>query len=70
MNKMYMAAPKPDRFRGTLRHYHRSSQPAESLADVKSGRRSALLWLKVLGIVLGVIALIAIISGLFIELSA
>jgi len=69
MNKMYMAAPKQDRFRGTLRHYHRSSQPVEPVAGAKS-RRGAFLWLKVLGIVLGVIALVAIISGLFVELSA
>jgi len=69
MNKMYMAAPKPERFRGTLRHYHRSSQSVEPVSGAKS-RRGALLWLKVLGIVLCVIALIAIISGLFVELSA
>ncbi len=69
MSKMYMAAPKPDRFRGTLRHYHRSSQSIGPVS-VKSRRGGALLWLKVLGIVLGIVALIAIISGLFVELSA
>jgi hypothetical protein len=69
MNKMYMAAPKPDRFRGTLRHYHRA-QPIGPPANGKSTRTSATLWLRVAGMVLFIVALIAIISGLFVELSA
>lgn len=68
MNKMYMAAPKPDRFRGNLRHYHRA-QPIAPPPTRKSARTHASLWLRVAGMVLFIIALIAIISGLFVELS-
>lgn len=61
------------RFRGSVRHYHRAASTTEknwdqwvngSAAGVKISRN----WPKILLITIGVIALAAIIIGLFIEL--
>jgi hypothetical protein len=65
----------PRRFHTNVRHYHRSSAaPGMASAPVgKDGKplpRRPPLWLRIVGITLGVLALGGIISGLIIELSA
>ena len=62
------------RFSGNLRHYHRTgSQTQRSWDDWVDGAaaktRGSKNWLKIIGIVVGVLALSGIITGLIIELS-
>ena len=63
-----------DRFTGNLRHYHRVGAPPQRTWDdwvdgdlAKS--RSSKNWLKIIGIVVGALALIGIIVGLVVEMS-
>jgi hypothetical protein len=62
-----------DRFSGSVRHYHRGgAKPQRSWDEwvdgdlARSGR--ARNWPKVIGIILGVLALVGIIVGLMVEL--
>lgn len=61
------------RFRGGLKHYHRSgSQPQsswEQWVDGKAGASPQRGWGKALGLVLGILALIGIGVALYIEMS-
>lgn len=64
----------PDRFSGSLRHYHRSgSQTQRTWDDWVDGdlakTRRARNWPKILGIVVGMLGLSAIVAGLLVELS-
>lgn len=61
------------RFRGHLRHYHRLGTKAPRTWDdwvegavAKTGRKKN--WLKIVGIIAGVLALAGIIVGLLVEL--
>ena len=60
------------RFHGNLRHYHRSnSQKQRTWDEWVDGRpikSRSINWLKIGGIAVGVVALIAVIAGLIIEL--
>jgi hypothetical protein len=63
-----------DRFKGNLRHYHRSDTRAKRTWDdwiegTPTIARPSRNWLKLLGIAFGVLALGGIIVGLMIELS-
>ena len=63
---------KPNRFKGSLRYYHRSSpqsQESDSLwTDGRFSKSRLSKLLKMLGILLAVLGLAAIIAGLVIEL--
>ena len=71
-----MKRPSPpdeqDRFRGTLRHYHRTkSQPNrtwDEWVDGKSAKSRSKNWVKILAILGAVLTLGGILAGLFIEL--
>lgn len=60
------------RFHGSLRHYHRSNSQKQRTwdewVDAKPVKARSINWLKMGGITAGVLALIAIIVGLVIEL--
>jgi hypothetical protein len=62
---------KKERFRGSLRHYHRtgakSQRSWDAWIDEKSANAKSINWLKVLGISIAVLALGGIIAGLIIE---
>jgi hypothetical protein len=71
--KRNFPSEQPDRFSGSLRHYHRSgSQTQRSWDDWVDGdlakKRRSRNWLKLIGITLGVLALAGIIAGLLVEL--
>jgi hypothetical protein len=71
--KRNFPSEQPDRFSGSLRHYHRSgSQTQRSWdewvnGDLAKTRRSR-NWPKLIGITLGLLALAGIIAGLLVEL--
>jgi hypothetical protein len=71
--KRNFPSEQPDRFSGSLRHYHRSgSQTQRSWDDWVDGdlakKRRSRNWPKVIGITLGGLALAGIIAGLLVEL--
>lgn len=71
--KRNFPSEQPDRFSGNLRHYHRSgSQTQRSWDDWVDGdlakTRRTRNWPKILGTVVGVLALVGIIVGLLVEL--
>lgn len=71
--KRNLPSEQPDRFNGSLRHYHRSgSQMQRSWDDWVDGdlakTRRSRNWLKFFGIMLGLLALSGIIAGLLVEL--
>lgn len=62
------------KFNGNLRYYHRSKPPTQRTWDEwvegpSSKVRRPRDWLKIIGIIAGVLALAGIITGLIIELS-
>lgn len=67
------SSEQPDRFAGSLRHYHRTASHTRRTwddwvdGDLAKTRRSR-NWLKFIGITLGVLALSAIVAGLLVEL--
>ncbi len=73
--KRNFPSEQPDRFNGNLRHYHRSGTQTQRSwdewvdGDLAKTRRSRKNWPKILGIILGVLALGGIIAGLLVELS-
>jgi hypothetical protein len=76
---IFMKAPHlrddDSRFSGRLRHYHRANtQPGRSWDDWVDGGKSGgvvrkISWLRGIGIAAAVIALLAVLAGLFIEMS-
>jgi hypothetical protein len=65
---------EPSKFSGNLRHYHRSTAPTqrsweEWVEGSSSTVRPSRNWLKIIGIIVGVLALAGIITGLVIVLS-
>jgi hypothetical protein len=72
--KRNLHSEQPDRFSGSLRHYHRSgSQTQRSWdewvdGDLAKKKRRSRNWLKITGITLAVLALVGIIAGLMVEL--
>lgn len=72
MKRNFSSEP-PDRFSGSLRHYHRTgSQTQRSWDDWVDGdlakARRVRHWPKILGIVVGVLGLGGIVAGLLVEL--
>ncbi len=73
--KRNLPSDLPDRFSGSLRHYHRSGAQTQRSwddwvdGDLAKTRRSKKNWPKILGIILGVLGLGAIIAGLLVELA-
>lgn len=71
MKRVEPSASSP-RFRGNLRHYHRSGGSEQSSwdewVDGRPRRRSGRA--KFLGIVLALLALVAVVVGLFVELGS
>ncbi len=67
-----MSRDDDSRFAGRLRHYHRSNtQPNRSWDDWVDGRParvSRIPWLRGIMIAVALIALLAVMTGLFIEL--
>jgi len=64
----------PTRFKGRLRHYHRAGAPGQRSWDDwvygEGGKKRGgfLKWLRITGIALAILILLAIIVGLIIEL--
>jgi hypothetical protein len=73
--KRNLSSEQPDRFTGSLRHYHRSGSRTQRSwddwvdGDLAKTRRARKNWPKILGIILGVLGLGGIVAGLLVELS-
>ena len=72
--KRTLSTGQQTKFSGNLRHYHRSSTNTQRTWDEwvegpSSKPRQSRNWLKIIGITVGVLALMGIIAGLIIELS-
>ena len=72
--KRNFSSEQPDRFSGSLRHYHRSGSRQQRSwddwidGDLEKSRRSKENWPKFIGIIIGVLWLGGIIAGLVVEL--
>lgn len=72
--KRNLPSESSDRFKGSVRHYHRADTRAKRTWDdwVDGGqvaKRRSKNWLKILAVACGTIALVGIVMGLVIELS-
>ena len=72
--KHHLPRNESDRFKGSLRHYHRSglqqNRTWDEWIDGKSAdSKGSVKWLRITVVVLAVLALGGIIAGLFIELA-
>jgi hypothetical protein len=71
--KRNLPSEEHPKFQGNMRHYHHSTPRARSTWDAwiegdSAKVRSSRNWLKILGVLIGVLVLAAIITGLIIEL--
>jgi len=72
--KRMLPPENPTRFKGTVRHYHRSASKSQSSweqwisGEANSGRPRK-SWLKILGILVALLVLGGVIAGLVIKMS-
>lgn len=64
----------PSKFTGSMRHYHRSGKDSQRTWDdwVAGGaakRRDSGKWLKISGLILGALIVVAIMAGIIIEIA-